>query len=144
METTEFITPSTIWTNDFDPKVWLSFSLFFLVHIETLLLLGHLIGRLWHEWAAFSQPLIFLKFSSVPRHACHICHLQPPTGKTLFRTDIRTFWRSYQYCSESVLACTAALFVILINHQQQQKRSACCRCSHPKRNGHQLSVWVSH
>lgn len=68
---------------------------FFLLHLVDL------IGRLWHEWAAFSQPLIFFKVSSVPRHSCHICHLQPPTGKALFRTDIGTFWRSYQYCSES-------------------------------------------
>lgn len=51
---------------------WRFLSLFFF-----LLYLVDLIGRLWHEWAAFSQPLIFFKVSSVPRLSCHICHLQP-------------------------------------------------------------------
>lgn len=43
----------------------------------------------------------FLRFSSVPRHSCHICHSLPPTGKALFSTDIGTFRRSYQCCSRS-------------------------------------------
>lgn len=84
----------------------------------------------------------FLRFSSVPRHSCHICHLQPPTGKALFRTDIGTFWRSYQYCSESAarLHCNS-ICNFNWSHQRHHKHSAragCC-CSHPKLNGH-LSV----
>lgn len=69
-----------------------------------------LIGRLWHEWAAFSQPLIFFKVSSVPRLSCHICHLPPPTGEALFRH----IWELFECCWERAPACTVAVFVILI------------------------------
>lgn len=111
MGTTELTSPSPIRTKDFDIK----HLLFYCAHsIMKVFFFLYLIGRLWHEWAVFSQPLIFFKVSSVPLQSCHICHLQPPTGEALFRTDIGTFGRSCQYCSESVLVCSISVFVILI------------------------------
>lgn len=90
-----------------------------LSHYFSIIHLANLIGRLWHAWAALSQPLIFFKVSSVPRHSCHICHLKTPTGRALFRTEL---YKGVTSIFQRVqLVCTVRVFVILIGDNSSSK-----------------------
>lgn len=101
-----------------------------------------LIGRLWHEWATFNQPLIFFKVLS-PNILVTSVTYSLPRERLCFRKYIRLLWSSNQYCSESTAFMHfCSYYNFNLSHYQQEKPSArdCCCCSHPKLNGYQCSV----